>query len=111
MSRFDWYACVACGRSARSIQGHDPLRYCYGCGARAMEQHVGPDDFSALFGEPKRVPEFECIAVEFPGDVRYDPWTAVRLPGSPMMIDGLRFEAVQLEAMRPLLGSRECASQ
>lgn len=41
------------------------------------------------------MPETNKIAVEFPADMRYSPWTGDELPGSPLCDDGTRFEAWQ----------------
>lgn len=101
-SPFDWYACGACGRGAVSVEGHDPLVFCYGCGARFIEQHKGPDDFSKHCTGFEKAEEFGPVWVEFPGDVRYDPWTGVPLPGSPRNPAGRTMREHQLTQLAAL---------
>ncbi len=74
-SPFDFHVCRACGRAARSREGHDRFSYCYGCGARFIESHRGPDEFSSLFGPWFDLLTSNKIRVDYPGDYRYDPWT------------------------------------
>lgn len=87
------YICQACGRAAQAIEGHDRYHYCYGCGAKFMDQHKRDDPLSRIVGPFHRVKSFRVITVEFPGDIRYDPWT-----GNPMEnLDAEEFSAVTLE--------------
>ena len=87
----DIWLCRACGRASRAIQGHPKVNYCYGCGAHGVaEETKESDPKAAHFGKdgwwPAPWPQQE---VEWPGDVRYDPWT-----GQPV---GLPWQGLRME--------------
>lgn len=88
----DLNICRGCGRSYRSIMGHNETDYCYGCGALgSIEKAKDDSEFGRLFGSGGWFStQFPSIEVEWPGDLNFDPWTGVRLAApvvGPKMLD------------------------
>lgn len=108
LSPYDFQVCQACGRASRSTEGHDKIAWCYGCGARFMGAHKGPHDpFAAFFGPYVRVSVTNKIAVDCPGDYRYDPWTGE--PCDAGDLSGRQLCAAQLEQLAKVRAA--CASR
>lgn len=91
--------CRACGRASRSIEGHRRVEFCYGCGAfRTCEQTREDSELGLLFGKGGWWPaQWGRQEIEFPGDVRFDPWSGDLIeadnPGGPTL------EALQLVSL------------
>jgi len=105
-----YQVCQACGRAALGIEGHDQVVWCYGCGARFMGTHFGPHDhFSKQFGPYYRVSMTTKLAVDYPGDYRYDPFTGATVVEDVSNLPGRRQCAAQLAQLQTLRAT--CASR
>jgi hypothetical protein len=104
----DLWFCRACGRALRSIEGHDRPRFCYGCGALALEStREDSPSLGSLFGEHGWWPlpaHTSKIEVEYPADYHYDPWSGeLMVPEAGR--GGPTQEEIQIGKLNALIGS------